>query len=465
MRQTLHTTFLASALVLSLVACQRGEDTGATGGSPSASTDQPAAAGTTTSDQDVSDAYLYLLSRLLVLRQEQLDFQKEGFQWNQIAHREVGGVAWANPNLDVAYSEAWVAVDENSCTVFSVPKIEGRYYTVQFLNGWGETVANINERNFPEHPSGEFAMCLKGASVQLPAGVQRIDLPGKTSRVLARVELGADPKQAIALQHRITVKTTGAPKIDPIPATPIFTNDQFPGAEAFDSAALALDSEPDINPGMDAQQTKVRAVAEAIKDPAERTRVEKVIREQALPKFKQSFNTAGTTKNGWNRPSVIGKYGDDYHTRTLIDLAGIWANSTDEVVYFKTDSDGTGTKLDGGNVYTVTFAKGDLPSDHVKYFWSVIAVDSKEFRVIANPKNRFLINKQSRLEYGKDGSLTLYFANDKPKDAPDGNWLPTPKGQNYNLTFRAYGPDQAILSGAWFPAPLVKQASTATAHH
>ena len=409
------------------------------------------------SDQDISDAYLYLLGRLLVLRQEQLDFQKEGFKWNEIIHRDVGGVAWANPNLDVAYSEAWVAVDGNSCTVFSVPQIEGRYYTLQFLNGWGETVANINERNYPQHPSGAFAMCLKGADVEVPAGAQRIDLPGKTSRVLARVELGADPKQGIALQHRITVKSTGTPNIDPIPATPVFTNDKFPGAEAFDSAALALDSEPDINPGMDALQIKVRAVAEAIKEPTERERVEKVIRQQALPRLQRSFTTAGTTKNGWNRPSTIGKYGDDFMTRTLIDLAGIWANSTDEVVYFKTDSDGSGTKLDGGSTYTITCAKGDMPDDHVKYFWSVIAVDSKEFHVIPNAKNRFLINKQSSLDYAKDGSLTLYFAPDKPKDAPDGNWLPTPKGQNYNLTFRAYGPDQAVLSGAWYPASLVKQ--------
>ncbi|WP_258396863.1 DUF1214 domain-containing protein [Cupriavidus alkaliphilus] len=127
------------------------------------------------------------------------------------------------------------------------------------------------------------------------------------------------------------------------------------------------------------------------------------------------------------------------------------------MVYFKTDTDGTGAKLDGGNVYTVTFPKADLPARHVKYFWSVIAVDSKNFHVIPNAKNRFLTNKQSRLSYGKDGSLTLYFAPARPDGVPDGNWLPTPRGQNYNLTFRLYGPDQQILSGQWFPAPLVKR--------
>jgi hypothetical protein len=62
----------------------------------------------TLSEIDISDSYLYLLSRLLVLRQQQLDFQ-EGFKWNVLVHRKPGEVDWPNPNLDVAYSEAWVA--------------------------------------------------------------------------------------------------------------------------------------------------------------------------------------------------------------------------------------------------------------------------------------------------------------------------------------------------------------------
>jgi len=107
-------------------------------------------------------------------------------------HRKPGEVDWPNPNLDVAYSEAWVAADDNSCTIVSVPKIEGRYYTVHFLNGWGETVANINERLFPKRPFGDFAVCLTGANVETPAGATRIDLPVKHSRVLARIELGSD---------------------------------------------------------------------------------------------------------------------------------------------------------------------------------------------------------------------------------------------------------------------------------
>ena len=48
------------------------------------------------SDQDISDAYIYLLGRLLVARQQQIDF-KEGFKWNELVHRKPGAVDWPNP--------------------------------------------------------------------------------------------------------------------------------------------------------------------------------------------------------------------------------------------------------------------------------------------------------------------------------------------------------------------------------
>ena len=106
-------------------------------------------------------------------------------------------MAWANPNLDVAYSEAWVAVDENTPVILEVPKIEGgRYYSWQMLNGWGETVLNVNERTFPDHPFGKYALVLKGSNPPIPEDALRVELPSRKSRVLARVELGSDPEEA-----------------------------------------------------------------------------------------------------------------------------------------------------------------------------------------------------------------------------------------------------------------------------
>ena len=58
-----------------------------------------------------------------------------------------------------------------------------------------------------------------------------------------------------------------------------------------------------------------------------------------------------------------------------------------------------------------------------------------------------------------DGSLTLYFADEKPANASDGNWLPTPKGSKYRLTFRYYGPIDGVANGTYFPPPLVKSSN------
>ena len=63
-------------------------------------------------ENDVVDSYLYLLARYLVIRQERVDIAEEGVDYNVIKYNELGKAEFVNPNLDVAYLEAWVAVDE-----------------------------------------------------------------------------------------------------------------------------------------------------------------------------------------------------------------------------------------------------------------------------------------------------------------------------------------------------------------
>jgi len=420
----------------------------------------PAPAGP--SEQEISDSYIYLLSRLLVLRQQQLDF-KEGFQWNQLVHRKPGEVSWPNPNLDVAYSEAWVAVDEKSCAIVTVPRIKGRYYTVQFLNGWGETVANINERIFPQRPDGEFAVCLKDAEVQLPASAQRVDVPVKYMRVLSRVELGADWNQAVALQQKFKIRATGEPALPSIPQTVTFEMEALPGVEAFESAEAALDSEADINPGMEQLQASTRAIAAAVKDATQRQRVDQIVRTRAFADFHKEMPTVanGTVKNGWVLPATSGSYGNNWPARTFVNYGGIWANVPEEVIYYKALSDSDKKPLSGDNSYTMRFEKDQLPAQYATHFWSVIAVDTVQHRVLPNPQKRYLINRETKPQYASDGSLTLYFSDAKPADAPQGNWLPTPKGSSYSLTFRFYRPKGAVAERTYFPPPLVKQGAEA----
>lgn len=77
---------LATILLICLSGCQK-KPAAESPTPPPAAADKDAV-----SDSDIADAYLYLLGRVLVLRQQRLDFEQEGFQWNQILYREPGGV-------------------------------------------------------------------------------------------------------------------------------------------------------------------------------------------------------------------------------------------------------------------------------------------------------------------------------------------------------------------------------------
>lgn len=77
------------------------------------------------SDQDISDAWIYLLGRQLITRQQQVDFGQEGFVWTHLLHRKPGAMDWPNPDLDVAYSEAWVTLDWNSLLLVMVRRSQG----------------------------------------------------------------------------------------------------------------------------------------------------------------------------------------------------------------------------------------------------------------------------------------------------------------------------------------------------
>jgi hypothetical protein len=352
-----------------------------------------------------------------------------------------------------------VAIDATSYLLVSVPKITGRYFTVQFLNGWGETVANINDRAFPEHPHGEFAVCLTGSKVDLPAGARRVDVPVKSMRVLSRVELGSNWDEAVALQQGVAVRASGQPTLPPVPKTVMFDIEALPGVEAFESAEAALDSEADINPGMQEVAGTARAIASAIKDPDERKRVDQIIRTTTFAEFRKAQPVLGdgTVQNGWVVASTMGVYGSNWLLRSLVNFGGIWANTFDEVIYFKGFAGPDGKPLSGDNSYTMRFPKDQLPAQYATHFWSVIAVDSVHRRVLPNPKKRYLLNKETKPALGQDGSLTLYFSDAKPEGAPDGNWLPTPKGQTYSLTFRFYRPQGAVADHTYFPPALEKQ--------
>lgn len=434
-------------------------------------------------DNDVVEAYEYILGRLLVLRREAAGL-KEGFKWNEIVHREPDAPSRPDPNFDVVISEAWIGIDETSCTIIDLPEIKDRYYTVEIMNGWGEVTANLNERTFPKHPYGRFALCLKGASIVLPKdpppprapreakstppkgppakatqpvkvtppppppvrpAIQRVDLPNRKSRIVLRIELGENAAEAVALQKQVALRATGIPKIDKAVVEPIFTDAKLPGVEAFDKAEEVLASEDDINNGVSAVQDATRAIAKAVADPAERSRIDEVIRKRAIPYFLSQVARIDKTTSGWTRLRLVGNYRTDYETRTIANFTQFGANSGREMVTFSM------LDMDGNRVFTQSFPANAQPDAKVRNTWSVTLIDSADRRVIPNALNRYTINDRSPLQENADGSLTLGFGPRLPAGVAQSNWLPTATGKRYMIVYRFYGPTKDVVDGTWSP--------------
>jgi len=405
--------------------------------------------------QTVTDAYVYLLGRAIVIRQEQTDLKEPGIAYNVIKYNPAGSADFVNPNLDVAYLEAWIAVDDKTPVLLEVPEVKGRYYTAQILDEWGEVITNINERNYPSHPFGKFAFDAPGSTAQVPADAVRIELHSRKAKLLGRVELKTDPAGAMALQKQFKLTPLGKPVIQPVAPMASFGNKELIGVELFDNVDAVLASALDVSPVAASMQAKVRDVAHQAKDAGQRQALDKLIKAEVVPQFlKYSVTKSGVFQNNWLATLGTGNYAADYWKRSSANLVGLWANSNDEVIYFVVTRDSDGQPLNGANDYVLEFSAANRPDTAVNAYWSVILVDVPDFRVVKNPLNRFNFNSDSGLKSEADGSLKILLATRPNATVPESNWLPSAAGKGFSLTLRTYVPKDTVKRGEWFPPAL-----------
>jgi len=406
----------------------------------------------------IADAYVYLIGRALVVRQEHLDVAAQG-GYNVAFHNPLGAADFVNPNLGVANTEAWIAVDDATPVLLEIPKIEGRYYTAQILDEWGETLTNIHERNYPLQPYGKFAFVAPGSRVAIPDDAVRIELRSQKAKMLARVELQNDRDGAVALQRQIRITPLGEPKFPPAVKIPAFDHAQLVGVELFDATEDLLKSAPDVSPIAAQLQAQVRAVALATKDPAQRAAIDETLRDQVIPRFmRYATQEGGQVRNNWlGTAMILGNYGEAFWTRSGANLIGIWANNSHEVVYFIGTRDAASQPLDGSNTYELHFPKDALPQDVVNAFWSVHLVGVPDFMPVPNRLDRFMLSTHSNTHKNHDGSLTLVLGPEPVARVPEANWLPTAPGKLFSLNWRAYVPKEVVRRGEWFPPAVAKR--------
>ena len=135
--------------------------------------------------------------------------------------------------------------------------------------------------------------------------------------------------------------------------------------------------------------------------------------------------TLARVVNSWSmNTDTMGVYGNYYLKRAIVAQVGLGANLPEDAIYPFNLGDEAGKPLDGASKYTLHFEKAAMPP--VNAFWSVTLYDQRGLP--GRQQSQSLRGQQlDAFKYNADGSLDLYFQNERPGKDKEANWLPAPE--------------------------------------
>jgi hypothetical protein len=368
-------------------------------------------------------------------------------------------------NQDVVYGPGFLSLDKESF-VIQIPEFGDRFWVFALYDARTDEFSAIGKQ-YGTKP-GFYLLVGPDWKGETPAGISGV-VRSSTTLVFAipRIfmdDTAEDRKAVQPVLNQINVyplsQFDGKMKIKDWSKLPHFPAPKSDGKgetkwanpETFFDELPALMKQVPPLPGEEALYRWISSVLEAAaKDPA----IKQTLKETAaaadsdlIASFLQWRHNGRPAGNGWNSATNNAAWGTDYLNRTAIGKSNIYENRPEETKYIYTDDDSQGQQLDGRNIYTITFAKGQTPP--VKGFWSLTLYNEEHF-YNTNSLNRYSLGtKNKNLKLNVDGSLTLYAGAKSPGADKESNWLPAPNG-TFSLYIRAYWPEQAILDGTWAP--------------
>ena len=396
--------------------------------------------------------------------------------WNTVwCARELLGPSaeFVSPNNDTLY--LLVPLDLSGGPVrIDVPDTCGRYYVLQCVDAWTNNFAYIGSRATGT-AAGSFTFVPPGWDGAVADGSTVVRAPSTIAVIVGRLQVDgeADLPAVHALQDRFTVMATGTgtagipEPVEGMAEDLIWWERLRVGLAAFpppegDAPFVAVLGRLGLldagSPYVDPDPALAAALAAGAE--AGMAMIEQLAGGSAPPE-------------GWSNATHYFDYNLDHFeigtidapewkiedrskaavTRAVAARAGLWGNHGYEACYAPIFRDADGELLDGAHRYEVTFA----PAPPADAFWSLTMYDVPRFYLVDNPIDRYSLGDRSPgLQYGDDGSVTLYLQATSPGPEHEANWLPTPAEGTFRPMLRAYQPGAALIDGT-YPMPPIRR--------
>jgi hypothetical protein len=378
------------------------------------------------------------------------------------------------PNVDTLYSTAWLDLSAEP-VVMTLPPSNGRYYLVQCMDAWTNVFAAPGIRTLGDK-GARYAIVGPDWKGSLPSDIEVVRAPTPMVWVLGRIHVrdAADLSAARTFQRQIDLRPVS--RVGDAAFQGAYPHPRPPGSTRRIMRELLHEMTPAAfferftrltaaNPPSPADPKVVadvlaplgiapgRAVAWTSLDEAQRSALagglERVLR--TLEDRRQLDEQRPVTPTGWSSMGAKlaqGTYGTSYRVRAAVAVIGLGANLRADAIYMNANVDANRQPLDGSKRYRLTFARDQAPP--VRAFWSVTLYDEHGY-LIANPAERYAVKSGDDLVREPDGSLAIDLSPDDPGAAHHASWLPTPAGQRFELSLRAYWPGDELLDGRWQP--------------
>ena len=351
-------------------------------------------------------------------------------------------------NNDTLYSSGWFDVRHGDLEIV-VPPMDhpGRYWNVMILDAYTH-LSYIRRRD--HGVDGTSVRVTFDPSTPPASGPARVLTHGTSlAWVIVRVlvESPDDLEAARSIQSRFEVRLAGAQPIERTERAGSPTAIHELGASFVADLTSAVKDQPPA-PWHTAPSRAAWAILE---DPSSAPAADLAVGVAEAHRQIRGMNVHDSiSTNGWSTGRASTGSAKDLMKRAVGTMFGLGGHEAIENRSYIARTLTAGGALDGDRPMQLRFGPDDLPP--CDGFWSLTAY-GPDLHLVENEIDRFSIGDRTPgLIRDPDGGLTLQVAARRPADIS--NWLPVPSGP-FLLGLRVYEGDPDVVSGQWFPPPLV----------